>query len=646
MSIRNLFKYVRTKDENLNKALLSAKDQFDVITRAVNTGTDPAAHILVGPKHTGSGLTAGHFLKAASPTTFGFAAHGLGPGDVGAAAASHPHAATDITSATLDGDRLPALNVAKKGGVPATGTPSGKFLKDNDTWDTPSGTGVPSSRLVSTTSPLAGGGALTGDRTLSLGGLSSIGAADRRVKVNHAGTGWEYQSDVVVDIRDFGASPSASAETNNAAIQAALDAAPEGGKVVAPSGEHSFLGGLLVPNGVRFSGVSEGNGSILKMKPGTTPAFAIAAKTVQEYFYLENLMINGNNGGGATFSEGVLKVQSAFNNCRVRDLVIWNYSGAPGIVINPGVSTDSLGAALFENIWLLPDSNSKGIEIKSIFGTNERIIRGFNFHHIMIELTRTEPAIYIESSQDNYIQGLAFDDLWVINPAAYSVVPIQLNGIWRSSFNDVKIAAWSAKNITLSNATNKHCYDNVFINLSGFGNTPIMIEDAMTGYTSANHVSIYAQANSGESNAVFGNRALLRAYLSANQDDLTSGAWTTVNLDTESYDVGNNFNTTLYKFVVPTTGYYEIIGQIMWSGALVADKRYNVGVFKGATQILNGCQHASHTSSLVVKCRDILYLTAADELYLKAYNDSGVGSCDVISGQYNTTFLSVRLITT
>ncbi len=47
--------------------------------------------------------------------------------------------AGDLNSGTLDGDRLPALSSSKKGGVPATGTPSGKYLKDDGTWDAPSG---------------------------------------------------------------------------------------------------------------------------------------------------------------------------------------------------------------------------------------------------------------------------------------------------------------------------------------------------------------------------------------------------------------------------------------------------------------------------------------------------------------------------
>ena len=48
---------------------------------------------------------------------------------------SHEHAASDVTSGTLDGDLLPSLSTSKKGGVPATDpTPSGKVLSDFGTW--------------------------------------------------------------------------------------------------------------------------------------------------------------------------------------------------------------------------------------------------------------------------------------------------------------------------------------------------------------------------------------------------------------------------------------------------------------------------------------------------------------------------------
>lgn len=69
----------------------------------------PTSHDITS--HTASGLTTGHFLKATSATTYAFGAHGLSAADVGA---------------------------------------------------------VPTARTVSTTSPLSGGGALSGNLTLSL----------------------------------------------------------------------------------------------------------------------------------------------------------------------------------------------------------------------------------------------------------------------------------------------------------------------------------------------------------------------------------------------------------------------------------------------------------------------------------------------
>lgn len=42
---------------------------------------------------------------------------------------------------TIDGDKIPAMSATKKGGAPATGTPTGKYLKDDGTWGTIAGGG-------------------------------------------------------------------------------------------------------------------------------------------------------------------------------------------------------------------------------------------------------------------------------------------------------------------------------------------------------------------------------------------------------------------------------------------------------------------------------------------------------------------------
>lgn len=53
---------------------------------------------------------------------------------------------------------------------------------------------VSSTRAINTTSPLAGGGDLSADRTLTVGGLSSLGAANQIVGVNAGATAWEYKT--------------------------------------------------------------------------------------------------------------------------------------------------------------------------------------------------------------------------------------------------------------------------------------------------------------------------------------------------------------------------------------------------------------------------------------------------------------------
>lgn len=53
---------------------------------------------------------------------------------------------------------------------------------------------VSTSRAINTTTPLAGGGDLSADRTLTVGGLSTIGTSNYVVGVNNAGTAWEYKN--------------------------------------------------------------------------------------------------------------------------------------------------------------------------------------------------------------------------------------------------------------------------------------------------------------------------------------------------------------------------------------------------------------------------------------------------------------------
>jgi len=83
-------------------------------------------------------------------------------------------------------------------------------------------------------------------------------------------------------------------------------------------------------------------------------------------------------------------------------------------------------------------------------------------------------------------------------------------------------------------------------------------------------------------------------YLSANQENLTSGTWTLVTLDSEEYDIGNNFDTGTNRFVVPIAGRYQILGEVSWFfTSVVAGKVYNIGIYNNGAGIGYSNVHSS-----------------------------------------------------
>ena len=52
------------------------------------------------------------------------------------------------TSGIVDSYGLPDMSADQKGAVPATSTPSGKYLKDDATWATPAGSGSKESHII------------------------------------------------------------------------------------------------------------------------------------------------------------------------------------------------------------------------------------------------------------------------------------------------------------------------------------------------------------------------------------------------------------------------------------------------------------------------------------------------------------------
>lgn len=138
---------------------------------------------------------------------------------------------------------------------------------------------------------------------------------------------------------------------------------------------------------------------------------------------------------------------------------------------------------------------------------------------------------------------------------------------------------------------------------------------------------------------------LCRAYLSSDQDNLTSNSWNKITLNTRDYDNGTNFNTSTNKFIAPVTGLYRIQAVVEFND-LVADKENRVAIYKNASSVVESAQHSRVTGNLTVQVIDEIYLQADDEIEVYAKPDVGgsANTVDATSG-LTATRLNVRLVT-
>lgn len=132
-----------------------------------------------------------------------------------------------------------------------------------------------------------------------------------------------------------------------------------------------------------------------------------------------------------------------------------------------------------------------------------------------------------------------------------------------------------------------------------------------------------------------------RAYRSSSQA-ITTATTTKVQLDTETYDVGENFdNATNYRFVAPVDGYYFVSG-LVTLGSLKDGGTLTVTIQK------NGTIHANFTNTMGVAgtaagtVPDIIQLDKDDYVELFVRHDHG--SNRNVTGTTSQTFLVVHLL--
>jgi hypothetical protein len=123
-------------------------------------------------------------------------------------------------------------------------------------------------------------------------------------------------------------------------------------------------------------------------------------------------------------------------------------------------------------------------------------------------------------------------------------------------------------------------------------------------------------------------RPAFRAYLSSNTgvldftgDPPASGFI----FDSESYDIGGNYDTSNGKFIVPITGLYQF-NVVFYAGATTSADWCSTYLFVGNTQISRTIIDPQGGNYGAPQLTDVLQLTAGQEVTARfaTYNDTGI----------------------
>lgn len=131
------------------------------------------------------------------------------------------------------------------------------------------------------------------------------------------------------------------------------------------------------------------------------------------------------------------------------------------------------------------------------------------------------------------------------------------------------------------------------------------------------------------------NGPVFNARLSSDQS-LSSGAFTKVQIDTESFDSNNNFDTTLYRFTPSVAGYYQVIGQINAATATAVTRCFS-SIYKNGSSIATGVDNAPFAGGTSSPVSAIVYMNGTTD-YLELYAYMTATSPVIYSGDGYTYF--------
>ena len=139
----------------------------------------------------------------------------------------------------------------------------------------------------------------------------------------------------------------------------------------------------------------------------------------------------------------------------------------------------------------------------------------------------------------------------------------------------------------------------------------------------------YDVSIAGESEVYF------KAYLNTTID-VPADTWQEFNLDTEEFDIGNNYNIDTDVFTVPEDSYYQVIVRVYFYG-INSGNFGSIGVFIQNIQVSTISEYNTYGSFTNIQLSEVYWLNALETLHIEIYhNDLGIGP-QQLSGVFATT---------
>lgn len=263
-----------------------------------------------------------------------------------------------------------------------------------------------------------------------------------------------YIRGTAIDARNYGVK--ADGVTDDAtAIQAALTAAAAtvngafGAYVELPAGKCIVGSQLVGANGTGLRGARGAPQATILIAKSTFNATSLITNSNhtggQEFFFLADLLIDGNQGNGAVCSTAVVDLVSLFVNSYVRDVIIQNGS-AVGLHVAAGGSPGGMGPIHILNTWV---SNCLGhnVLIEEIAG-NAGAAMGIRCDTLVSEHQGTNKSAI-------YLKGLGNAAQWNFTNTHVEMggsqtgrTAITIDGVPDVMFDGVQLLAGTPANVT------------------------------------------------------------------------------------------------------------------------------------------------------------------------------------------------------